>query len=108
MKLILYASIVSSEELNIFFLISQVWVREKDEDEFTKLNAQRTRNGTYPLGSQWTKNPLIPPETREHGYIKDMVNVPSNIEPGEYVLSFRWDCELSSQVWSMCASIFIE
>ena len=51
---------------------------------------------------------MIPPETREHGYIKDMVNVPSNIEPGEYVLSFRWDCELSSQVWSMCASIFIE
>jgi len=85
-----------------------VWVREKNEDEYTKVVAQRTRDGTYPAGSQWTKNPYIPPETREHGYIKDYVMVPFHIEVGQYVLSFRWDCEHTSQIWNMCASVDIE
>ena len=26
---------------------------------------------------------------------------------GEYVLGWRWDCEMSSQVWSSCADITI-
>lgn len=38
--------------------------------------------------------------------IVDMVKVP-NIPPGDYVLSFRWDCEQTAQIWSQCADIKI-
>jgi len=38
----------------------------------------------------------------------DYLQVPENLEPGEYVLSFRWDCESSAQVWQSCADITIE
>eukprot|EP00729_Bicosta_minor_P003614 gene3614-23170_t len=39
--------------------------------------------------------------------IMDHVNVPKDIAPGEYVLSFRWDCELTAQVWNACSDITI-
>ena len=28
----------------------------------------------------------------------DALRVPEHLEPGEYVLGFRWDCESSAQV----------
>jgi len=37
----------------------------------------------------------------------DQLQVPEHLEPGEYVLGFRWDCEFSAQVWSACADITI-
>lgn len=37
--------------------------------------------------------------------IMDEVNVPNT--PGEYVLSWRWDCEETDQVWNSCADIVI-
>ena len=37
--------------------------------------------------------------------IVDRVRVPQ--EPGEYLLSWRWDTEQKSQVWSACADITI-
>jgi hypothetical protein len=37
--------------------------------------------------------------------IIDEVHVPS--EPGDYILSWRWDCEETAQVWSNCADITI-
>ena len=30
-----------------------------------------------------------------------------DIEPGEYVLSFRWDCEQTPQIWNGCSDITI-
>merc|ERR1711918_234069 len=39
--------------------------------------------------------------------IEDTVRVPSDIPAGNYVLGWRWDCEMSSQVWSQCADITI-
>jgi len=39
--------------------------------------------------------------------IIDKLQVPSDIGTGDYVLSFRWDCEQTSQVWTTCASIHI-
>lgn len=39
--------------------------------------------------------------------IIDQVRVPKNIDLGEYVLSFRWDCEQTPQVWAQCADINI-
>ena len=39
--------------------------------------------------------------------IMDEVIVPEDIEPGDYALSFRWDCEQTAQVWNACSSIRI-
>lgn len=39
--------------------------------------------------------------------IYDYLEVPRDLEPGEYVLGFRWDCEMSAQVWQSCADITI-
>lgn len=36
--------------------------------------------------------------------IVDKVKVPE-LAPGDYVLSFRWDCEQTAQIWSQCADI---
>jgi len=38
----------------------------------------------------------------------DYLTVPQHLEPGEYILGFRWDCESSAQVWQSCADITIE
>jgi len=38
--------------------------------------------------------------------IVDQVKVP-DIPVGDYVLSFRWDCEQTPQIWSQCADIRI-
>ena len=37
----------------------------------------------------------------------DYLRVPEHLEPGEYVLGFRWDCESSAQVWQSCADVTI-
>ena len=39
--------------------------------------------------------------------IKDRVKVP-NLEPGNYTISWRWDCEVSPQVWTNCGDITIK
>lgn len=39
--------------------------------------------------------------------IMDTVRIPADIAPGEYVLSWRWDCELTAQVWNACSDITI-
>ena len=57
----------------------------------------------FVLGTSYFHNPeFIFPWT-----IMDEVMVPENIEPGDYVLSFRWDCEQTPQVWNACSSIRI-
>lgn len=39
--------------------------------------------------------------------VVDRVAIPESIAPGEYLLSWRWDCELSRQVWLNCADITV-
>lgn len=39
--------------------------------------------------------------------IMDLVTIPEDIEPGSYLLGWRWDCEESTQVWENCADITI-
>mmetsp|Transcript_80996 Transcript_80996/g.188161 ORF Transcript_80996/g.188161 Transcript_80996/m.188161 type:complete len:340 (+) Transcript_80996:100-1119(+) len=39
--------------------------------------------------------------------IMDRVVVPENLPPGDYLLSWRWDCEESFQIWQNCADIKI-
>ena len=39
--------------------------------------------------------------------VMDRVLVPSDLELGEYLLSWRWDCEETRQVWQNCADVTI-
>eukprot|EP00035_Acanthoeca_spectabilis_P030799 m.11026 g.11026 ORF g.11026 m.11026 type:complete len:435 (+) comp4384_c0_seq1:56-1360(+) len=41
------------------------------------------------------------------GMISDEVVIPKDIAPGKYVLSWRWDCEETAQVWQNCADVNI-
>merc|ERR1719336_1816340 len=38
--------------------------------------------------------------------VLDELQVPF-VEPGKYVLQWRWDCEATAQVWTNCADITI-
>jgi hypothetical protein len=39
--------------------------------------------------------------------IVDRVVVPSNIQVGDYLLSWRWDSEQSPQIWQNCADVLV-
>ena len=39
--------------------------------------------------------------------IEDTLRVPLNITPGDYVLGWRWDAEMTSQIWQSCSDITI-
>jgi len=80
----------------------------------TRVSANRTTEGTSPPGSMWTMNPLFPavetdPADHEHGQgeVIDYVKVPETLEPGLYILGFRWDCKCSPQVWNVCSNILV-
>ena len=136
------------QETPLDFVGAMQWVQYgEDRNNRTEFRANRTREGTFPQGSQWTKNPIPAcaggwggvldkdPDCKEEGTqfpppapglkgfgiqisdpsnyafhfsIVDQVQVPADIEPGDYVLSFRWDCEQTPQVWSACSTIKIE
>eukprot|EP00041_Stephanoeca_diplocostata_P012866 m.217264 g.217264 ORF g.217264 m.217264 type:complete len:499 (+) comp19119_c0_seq1:332-1828(+) len=90
--------------------------------EVTTLNATRLSEGTWPVGSEWTRNPFpqesnlrprIPGMPNVYGRgpfaytLVDQVNVPADLAPGPYVLSFRWDAEQTKQVWQHCSDVLI-
>jgi len=66
--------------------------------------AVRTREGTFPAGSQWTK---VPNPGWTFKMMKDLVAVPADIPTGSYILSFRWDSERTPQVWNGCSLVDI-
>ena len=74
----------------------------------SKWTDQKALRYTTPAGSQWT---VIKPGRRvvkgEHWLFADLVAVPESLEIGQYVLSMRWDCQDSPQIWSACANIEI-
>ena len=35
------------------------------------------------------------------------VMIPADLAPGRYVVSWRWDCEETAQVWQSCADVKI-
>jgi len=37
--------------------------------------------------------------------IVDEVEVPEDLEEGDYLLSWRWDCEQSPQIWQQCSDV---
>ena len=42
-----------------------------------------------------------------NGQIVDKVYIPTDLEPGAWVVGWRWDCEETTQVWSSCADVQI-
>ena len=67
-----------------------------------------TKEGTTPEGSEWAT--IDVPNHNDYPFafgIKDIVEVPESLEPGNYVLSFRWDCQKTAQVWQTCANILV-
>jgi len=98
------------------FAGQEQWVEyeaDKATGHRTELKAQQTTEGTFPPGSMWRANQLLPSNEEggsfdyARGHIIDNVKVPSNLVPGDYVLSFRWDCKCTPQVWTSCANIRI-
>ena len=75
------------------------------EEGRREVEARRTRDGTFPPGSEWTYNPVDEAGELRHGYVIDNVEIPEIFEPGRYILSFRWDCEKTPQIWNVCANI---
>lgn len=41
------------------------------------------------------------------GLVSDMVLIPKDLKPGDYVLSWRWDCEETAQIWANCADVTV-
>ena len=39
--------------------------------------------------------------------VYDVLKVPKDLKPGEYVLGWRYDCEGTAQVWQNCADILV-
>jgi len=106
-----------------------------ETSETWEIPGQFVSVGTLPAGSTWARNPLpysnaqSPPEfappcnetidrTKSdtgkcsgrdpyNTLITDQLQIPHDIAPGQYVLSIRWDCEKSAQVWTNCADIVI-
>lgn len=123
------------------------WVQYgTDRENRTAFKANRTTEGTFPIGSQWSKVPIPacrgpdggfrqagncvygtqfpPPAPGLFGFgarltekgiefdpfeysIVDELIVSKDLVPGEYILSFRWDAEQTSQIWNTCSNIKI-
>ena len=67
-----------------------------------------TTQGTTGV-SMWAKIELPSVAQRVEAWgFKNLLEVPENLERGDYVLSFRWDCEKTPQVWNSCANIKIQ
>ena len=67
-----------------------------------------TTEGTTPEGSEWATIEI--PDHTEYPFafgIMDLVHVPESLEPGDYVLSFRWDCQKTPQIWQTCANVLV-
>ena len=70
--------------------------KDKNTGFRTELEALQTTEGTHPAGSMWRANQILPKKeeggSSEYGSgtIIDSVSVPSDLEPGQYVVSFRW------------------
>jgi len=104
------------QRLPLKFLTNKTWIRTLHKSgkasRWRTVKAHRTSLKTFPPGSEWTKvaEPNKGMRTANSNLSKirrDKVLVPQGVRPGRYVLSFRWDCEHTPQVWSGCADIYI-
>ena len=86
---------------------------DKIAGHMTEVTANRTTEGTFPPGSMWSAVPFYPKYEENaddmfgDGHVIDKVIVPSSLEPGEYVLSSRYDSKCTAQVYNFCSNIRI-
>jgi len=99
------------------------------------INGTYLSEGTSPAGSTWVRNPIprndngqtgqgfaVPCDESKgiicHGMtdgstavpdleIVDMIQIPSDLPAGQYVVGWRWDCEESNQIWQSCSDVSI-
>lgn len=58
-------------------------------------------SGSGSIGGALSTSPL------KQWAVVDKVKLPDSLPAGDYVMSYRSDCEQTSQVWNMCADIKI-
>ena len=101
--------------LPILIIGTTQWIYWQPNDEYfheagwVPIHLVTDTHGTTPRHSQWAKIdlPTSPGEPNAWAF-KDLVEVPEELQPGDYVLSFRWDCQHTPQVWNSCSNIKIE
>jgi len=75
---------------------------------FGEIQGLENFNGAPPE-SAWWKEETRPVFVYNFNFnIVDKVKIPENLTPGKYVISFRWDCELTFQVWSSCVDLLVK
>jgi len=73
------------------------------EEKWERFDQVDLRQGTFPEGSAW--RPIGKYLESTTTLRKDSVKVPNTLEPGNYVLGWRWDGADISQVWVSCSSV---
>jgi len=63
--------------------------------------------GLYGWGTDYSDQITHKPGHYMPYFIIDRLQVPKNLASGNYVLSWRWDVEQGSQIWTTCADIEI-
>ena len=58
----------------------------------------RLHSGLLPLLAVVTRGPY-------NLEIVDTLELPASLQPGQYVLGWRWDCEESTQIWASCSGM---
>jgi len=81
---------------------------EMTENTWEARELVTTTEGTTPEGSMWAKLTIGRPSKGQYFAFKDLVEVPEDLEAGEYVLSFRWDSLHTPQVWNACSNILVQ
>jgi hypothetical protein len=69
------------------------------DKKYPGLPAGNTDNATFPDPGGGDPN--------RDFVIEDTLRVPSDIPAGEWVLGWRWDAEMTSQIWTSCSDITI-
>lgn len=74
---------------------------------------QKNAPARCPTGTQFPV-PAVAGAEDLYGYgdvpsvtIVDKLTVPATLPKGDYVLSWRWDCEQTPQIWNTCADIVV-
>ena len=67
-------------ETPLDFVGNKPWDIYAHQDVRIELDARRTRDGTFPPGSQWTKNLLKPSPPKQPGHVID--TVPATLQQG--------------------------
>jgi hypothetical protein len=62
---------------------------------------------TVPGVYGFSSNCMLGFSCMESHTIVDLVQVPADVPPGDYVVGFRYDAEHTSQVWQQCADVRI-